>query len=86
MARHRYGCICPGTTTAKRSRWVVRVREGNHSAFNGYRFTRSRYSEVSCLGCGRRWRTDAGYVADLPDRPYTDPDFTRDLEEPDDRP
>lgn len=79
MARHYLGCACPGPTAAKRSRWVVRVRNGNHSAFNGYRFTPSRYSEVSCLDCGRRWRTDAAYVADLPDRPYSDPDFTRDL-------
>jgi hypothetical protein len=51
--------------------WWVSVREGNSSAFNGYHFTRSAYSECRCArpGCGRRWRTNAGYVRDLPDNP-----------------
>jgi hypothetical protein len=49
--------------------WRVIAREGNASAFNGYRWQRSRYSAVRCFaaGCGRVWRTDAAYVAELPD-------------------
>lgn len=52
-----------------RDRWVVIVREGNYSAFNGYHFTPSDYSCLECTSCGRTWRTKAGYVRDVPDRP-----------------
>jgi hypothetical protein len=54
-----------------RASWWVAVREANYSAFNGYHFTRSAYSECRCAhpDCGRRWRTNAGYVRDLPDEP-----------------
>lgn len=52
-----------------RPRWVVEVRNGNYSAFSGYRFTPSDYSQVRCTRCGSRWRTKAGYVAGLPDAP-----------------
>jgi hypothetical protein len=44
---------------------VVEVRCGNYSAFNGYRFTPSEYSELRCTGCGLRWRTKARYVGKL---------------------
>jgi hypothetical protein len=47
--------------------WRVAQRECNHSAFNGYHRTASRWSAVVCLVCGRRWRTKAAYVASLPD-------------------
>jgi len=47
--------------------WVVLVRNGNYSAFNSYRFTHSDYSSVTCLDCGRTWRTKAAYVAKLCD-------------------
>jgi hypothetical protein len=47
--------------------WAVIVRNGNYSAFNGYRFTPSDYSLVKCRSCGAHWRTRAGYVATLPD-------------------
>lgn len=52
-----------------KAHWVVTQRKCNHSAFNGYHRTRSRYSEVHCKapGCGRYWRTDAAYVDTLPD-------------------
>jgi len=52
-----------------RGSWAVMVRLGNYSAFNGYRFTPSDYSLVRCghPGCGRMWRTKAGYVSELPD-------------------
>ncbi len=44
----------------------VAVRYGNYSAFNGYHFTPSDYSELVCLNCLMRWRTKADYVAMLP--------------------
>lgn len=47
--------------------WVVVVRNGNYSAFNGYRFTPSAYSLVRCRADGMIWRTRAAYVAGLPD-------------------
>lgn len=52
-----------------RGSWVVIDRLCNHSAFNGYRRTRSRYSLLKCNhpGCGRLWRTDAAYVSTIPD-------------------
>ena len=46
---------------------VVVQRNLNHSAFNGYKPTYSRYSEVGCKLCGTRWRTIARYVDSLPD-------------------
>ena len=46
--------------------WRVTVYRGNFSAFNGYRFTPSDYSEVVCERCGARWRTKAKYVDSLP--------------------
>lgn len=50
-----------------RRAWRVTVLRGNHSAFNGYHFTPSAYSEVKCLTCGRIWRTKAAYVDTLRD-------------------
>jgi hypothetical protein len=51
--------------------WWVSMREGNRSAFSGYHWTPSAYSEVRCArpSCGRKWRTTAAYVAGLPDQP-----------------
>lgn len=46
--------------------WRVTVYRANYSAFNGYRRTRSDYSEVVCTIDGRRWRTKAAYVEELP--------------------
>jgi hypothetical protein len=50
-----------------RVHWVVTMRHGNRSAFNGYRWTPSDYSELICTYCGRRWRTRANYVKHFPD-------------------
>jgi hypothetical protein len=54
-----------------RASWRVYQRRCNASAFNGYHLTRSAYSGLVCTapGCGRRWRTKAGYVAEIPDLP-----------------
>lgn len=48
-------------------RWVVLQRNGNASAFNGYRWTYSDYSCIQCHACGTVWRTKAGYVSSLKD-------------------
>jgi hypothetical protein len=47
--------------------WRVEVRNGNYSAFSGYRFTPSDYSQLRCGHCGRVWRTKADYVPYIPD-------------------
>jgi hypothetical protein len=54
--------------------WWVRFYKCNYSAFSdsafsGYHFTPSDYSEAVCDACGgRRWRTKAAYVEQLPFR------------------
>jgi hypothetical protein len=63
-----FGCRCPERRKPVRERnWVVIVRKGNYSAFNGYRFTLSDYSEVYCKSCRALGRTKAKYVDELPD-------------------
>ncbi len=54
---------------AHRPRWYVSQRRGNASAFNGYHWTPSDYSAVSCAECGATWRTKAKFVDSLPDQP-----------------
>lgn len=51
---------------------VVTMRNHNRSAFNGYRVTPSRYSELLCLACGRSWRSRAKFVARLRDATDTE--------------
>jgi hypothetical protein len=50
-----------------RAAWLVTAREANYSALNGGRRTPSAYSQCWCSTCGRRWRTKAAYVKNLPD-------------------
>ena len=47
--------------------WRVVARKGNRSAFNGYRWQPSDYSEVVCLSCGVMGRTKAQYVDEIED-------------------
>lgn len=47
--------------------WRVTQRNCNHSAFNGYHQTWSKYSALLCLACGCVWRTTARYVASIKD-------------------
>lgn len=47
--------------------WHVLQRECNHSAFNGYHYTPSDYSQIGCSCCLRLWRTKAAYVNTLAD-------------------
>lgn len=65
------GTACPSVATTDHSghRHVVTQRRSNRSAFNGYRLTPSRYSEVVCLDTGNIWRTAAAYANGLPDAP-----------------
>lgn len=48
---------------------VVVMRNHNCSAFNGYHWTPSAYSEVMCIrrGCRGMWRSKDKYVDHLPD-------------------
>lgn len=46
--------------------WRVTAYRCNHSAFNGYHKTPSRYSAIKCLRCGAHWRTKAPYADRLP--------------------
>ncbi|MBW2005880.1 MAG: hypothetical protein JRI72_15025 [Deltaproteobacteria bacterium] len=63
-----FNCHCAERKKpAHERKWVVIVRKGNYSAFNGYRFTPSDYSKVRCLACGAIGRTKAKYVDSLPD-------------------
>lgn len=61
------GCSCPreGGEKARRAWWRVVTYHANHSAFNGYRYTPSDYSECYCTRCNARWRTKATYVTTL---------------------
>lgn len=57
-------CICEGNKATKfrEKYWGVSCYRGNFSAFNGYRFAPSDYSEIRCSKCGGVWRTKANYV------------------------
>ena len=46
--------------------WRVVQYRCNHSAFNGWKHTHSRYSAMTCLRCGAHWRTKAPYADALP--------------------
>lgn len=61
-------CKCPESQKPVAGRaWVVIQRNGNASAFNGYRWQYSDYSAVRCRICNMVWRTKAGYVGALKD-------------------
>jgi hypothetical protein len=56
-------------TPEHRPTWRVIARKGNASAFNGYHWTPSAYSDIRCMtpGCPSRWRSKAAYVDTIPD-------------------
>jgi hypothetical protein len=63
-----FGCKCgERKNRAKQRAWIVIARKCNYSAFNGYRYASSEYSDVLCLSCGACGRTKAGYVRRLQD-------------------
>lgn len=64
------GTVCKCPERAKpigERKWRVLQLRCNHSAFNGYHYTRSDWSSVTCIGCRATWRTKAGYVFSLPE-------------------
>jgi hypothetical protein len=63
-----FGCHCAERRKPPEQRqWVVLTRRGNNSAFNGYRFESSAYSEVYCQNCGAMGRTKGAFVDQLRD-------------------
>lgn len=63
-----FSCHCEERKKPVNQRnWRVLQRNCNHSAFSGYRYTRSDYSSVVCLTCGVEGRTKAAYVDNLKD-------------------
>ncbi len=57
-------CICK---VKDKTKWRVLKRHYQCSAFNGYHPQYTSRSEVTCLVCGVRWRTEGGYVEELMD-------------------
>lgn len=55
-------CKCNLKKVEKMKNWVVVTYRGNKSAFNGYKFTPSEFSEIKCNKCGNTWRTKMNYV------------------------
>ncbi len=63
-----FNCHCPERDKpASERRWRVTQRHSRCSAFDGYRHMWSPYSAVICLACRACGRTNALYVALLPD-------------------
>lgn len=63
-----FNCHCgERSKPVNQRKWVVIKRRGSHSAFNGYRWKASDYSEVFCVVCRALGRTKAAYVSQLPD-------------------
>lgn len=63
-----YSCKCPEREKPINvRRWYVLQRNGNQSAFAGYRWTPSAYSCVQCHICGAVWRTKSNFVTKLKD-------------------
>ncbi len=60
-------CTCTFSAFSRPKWWRVLQRYGNSSAFNGYKWTPSAYSSITCLNCHNVWRTKAAYVAELVD-------------------
>lgn len=58
-------CICVGPRSVRIKNWTVPRYKYNQSAFSGYHYTPSDYSDVHCNICKRTWRTKAEYVEDL---------------------
>jgi hypothetical protein len=68
LAHAIYQCSCPVPIKERQKNWEVVHYRCNYSAFNGYKWTRSNYSCVTCTKCGKIWRTKAAYVDTLPHR------------------
>lgn len=63
-----FGCHCEERKKPVEERnWVVRMRNYQCSAFDGYVVKYSDYSEVWCQSCNACGRTKAAFVAELED-------------------
>jgi hypothetical protein len=70
-----FNCKCAERSKPiEQRRWVVIRRKCNYSAFNGYKYTPSAYSEIYCQACGGIGRTRAAYVDQLRDGEIMPPD------------
>lgn len=69
MGMNNRSGLCPKCRSANLK---VAHRMHNHSAFNGYHYTRSAYSAIFCFCCGWNYRTKADYVAGLVDMTESD--------------
>jgi hypothetical protein len=47
-------------------RWRVIQYRYNQPAFNGFHFTSSKWSAITCLVCNASWRTKERYADALP--------------------
>ena len=56
-------CKCEQRNRPVKDRnWRILNYKCNYSAFNGYHYTPSDYSSVTCDSCGAVWRTKAAYT------------------------
>lgn len=63
-----FRCHCPERRKPIAQRnWGISQRKCNYSAFSGYHYTPSDYSQVHCLSCLATGRTKAAFVDKLPD-------------------
>jgi hypothetical protein len=68
-----YACHCDERKKSVQERnWGVVDRHCNYSAFNGYKWAYSIYSQIVCLSCNATWRTRARYVNVLRDAELDD--------------
>lgn len=59
-------CKCEESKKPIKERdWTITAYKCNYSAFSGYDYTPSAYSEIRCNKCSSRWRTKADYVLTL---------------------
>lgn len=59
-------CTCKGERAERMKNWEIWQYKCNYSAFSGYNYTPSDYSEIHCKACGYVWRTKSKYVNSLP--------------------
>ncbi len=57
-------CTCEGHWTYRKENWVVTQRG---TAYVDGAWQSSSYCEVKCRLCQRKWRSNAAYLAELPD-------------------
>jgi hypothetical protein len=61
-----FGCKCKERKKPIKDRdWSIRQYMSHHSAFSGYKYTPSAYSELVCNNCSVTGRTKANYVGEL---------------------